>query len=95
MQNDIENALSEVACITGRHFYVVERVFHLLMGAHGYGHILIVRDGTLTGVAMPDNLGPLPSSLCAEIETSYDDVVQLRDPIMRALRRMEGPAGWT
>jgi hypothetical protein len=89
MNPDIENALSEVAGNTGTNLYVVERVFDLMMDVHTYGHSLIMRNDTLTDVAMPDNEGPLPSDLCADIDRSYDDVVELLGPIMRALHRVD------
>jgi hypothetical protein len=88
MNPDIENALSEVACNTGKHLYVVERVFDLMMAVHEYGHSFEMRNDTLTDVTMLENLGPLPSSLCDEIEESYDDVADLFGSIMRALHRM-------
>ena len=77
MQPDVENALFDVACNLDRDFFVVERVFHIMMGVHTFGHAIVVTKGELLVVEMPDSVGPLPTDLISDIEDSHDDVAEL------------------
>jgi hypothetical protein len=82
----LEDALNEVARDTGRPLHIVERVFHLMMEVDRYNALLIMIEGRLTAVNGPANYDQLPPSLHAEINESYDEIVELLDSTMRACR---------
>ena len=78
--------LKEVARTTGRPYSVVERVFQNCVDALECDVSLIVsEDGSLTATSTKDG-ATLPAFLEDEINACYDDMVQLIDPILRAIR---------
>ena len=86
VKDRIENALREVAFETGRPYSVVERVFELSMDAHEYSVVFHVIDGDLKAVSSDGGL--LPPHLTDDVNESYDEMIELADPVRRAIGRM-------
>ena len=93
MHPEIDHMLKEVARTTGRPYSVVERVLQNCVDAMECGVSLIVsEDGSLTAASTKDG-AKLPASLEDDINARYDDMVELIDPILRAIRRLAASRG--
>jgi hypothetical protein len=83
--------LFKISRETGRPFYVVKRVYNLIVEVSQHDALLTLVDGEVVAVSMEEDDGrqlELPSDLRAKIDKFYDDVAELVEPINRALHKL-------